>query len=220
MCPAVKLARIATLLGQTYGSCPPLRRRDNPLSTLIHTILSQNTNDASSDRAYAALRQRFPGWEEALRALLRTVSSTIRSGGLANIKAVRIKALLEEIWAEQGHLDLSFLRDLPDEEVREYLARFKGTGRKFIACVLLFGMGRPSRWTPTYFASPAASASWMAGRRPRRRRSSWNLASRRAIATPSTFTWSNTGAGSARSSAPCARNACWPGCASPSALEP
>ncbi len=183
MCPAVKLARIATLLGQTYGSCPPLRRRDNPLSTLIHTILSQNTNDASSDRAYAALRQRFPGWEEALRALLRTVSSTIRSGGLANIKAVRIKALLEEIWAEQGHLDLSFLRDLSDEEVREYLARFKGIGRKFIACVLLFGMGRSSRWTPTYFASPAASASWMAGRRPRRRRSSWNLASRRAIAT-------------------------------------
>jgi endonuclease-3 len=78
------------------------------------------------------------------RAPLRVLISTIRSGGLANIKAVRIKALLEDIWTEQGHFDLSFLRDLSDEEVRAYLARFKGIGSKTIACVLLFGMGRPA----------------------------------------------------------------------------
>jgi len=144
MRPAVKLTRITTLLHQAYGPCRPLRRRDNPLNTLIHTILSQNTSDANSDRAYAALRRRFPAWEDVHRAPLRTLISSIRSGGLANIKAVRIKALLEEIWAEQGHFDLSFLRDLSDEEVRAYLARFKGIGSKTIACVLLFGMGRPA----------------------------------------------------------------------------
>ena len=144
MRPAVKLARVATLLRHAYGPRRPLRRRDNPLNTLIHTILSQNTSDANSDRAYAALRHRFPDWEDVHRAPLRTLISTIRSGGLANIKAVRIKALLEEIWAEQGHFDLSFLRDLSDEEVRAYLARFKGIGSKTIGCVLLFGMGRPA----------------------------------------------------------------------------
>jgi endonuclease-3 len=144
MRPAVKLTRIAALLCQAYGPCRPLRRRDNPLNTLIHTILSQNTSDANSDRAYATLRQRFPDWEDVHRAPLRALISTIRSGGLANIKAVRIKALLEEIWGEQGHFDLSFLRDLSDEEVRAYLARFKGIGSKTIACVLLFGMGRPA----------------------------------------------------------------------------
>jgi endonuclease-3 len=144
MRPAVKLARVATLLRHAYGPRRPLRRRDNPLNTLIHTILSQNTSDANSDRAYATLRQHFPDWEDVHRAPLRTLISTIRSGGLANIKAVRIKALLEEIWAEQGHFDLSFLRDLSDEEVRAYLARFKGIGSKTIGCVLLFGMGRPA----------------------------------------------------------------------------
>jgi endonuclease-3 len=144
MRPAVKLARVATLLRQAYGPRRPLRRRDNPLNTLIHTILSQNTSDANSDRAYAALRRRFPEWEDVHRAPLRTLISAIRSGGLANIKAVRIKALLEEIWVEQGHFDLSFLRDLSDEEVRAYLARFKGIGSKTIGCVLLFGMGRPA----------------------------------------------------------------------------
>jgi endonuclease-3 len=144
MRPAVKLARVATLLRQTYGPRRTLRRRDNPLNTLVHTILSQNTSDANSDRAYAALRQRFRDWEDVHRAPLRTLISTIRSGGLANIKAVRIKALLDEIWAEQAHFDLSFLRDLSDDEVRAYLARFKGIGSKTIACVLLFGMGRPA----------------------------------------------------------------------------
>jgi len=144
MRPAVKLTRIATLLRQAYGPCRPLRRRDNPLNTLIHTILSQNTSDANSGRAYAALRRRFPDWEDVRLAPLRMLISTIRSGGLANIKAVRIKALLEEIWAEQGHFDLSFLLDLSDEEVRAYLARFKGIGSKTVACVLLFGMGRPA----------------------------------------------------------------------------
>jgi endonuclease-3 len=144
MRPAVKLTRITRLLRQLYGPSRPLRSRDNPLNTLIHTILSQNTSDANSDRAYAALRRRFPDWEDVRRTPLRTLISTIRSGGLANIKAVRIKALLEDIWAEQGHFDLSFLRDLADEEVRAYLARFKGIGSKTIACVLLFGMGRPA----------------------------------------------------------------------------
>ncbi len=141
---AVKLARIATLLGQAYGPCRPLRCRDNPLTTLIHTILSQNTSGANSDRTYAALRRRFPGWEDVRRAPMRMLISTIRSGGLANIKAVRIKALLEEIWAEQGHFDLSFLRDLSDEGVQAYLSRLRGIGGKAIACALLFGMGRPA----------------------------------------------------------------------------
>jgi len=144
MRPAVKLARVASLLRQAYGPRRPLRRRDNTLNALIHTILSQNTSDMNSDRAYAALRQRFPDWQDVHRTPLRTLISTIRSGGLANIKAVRIKALLEEIWGEQGHFDLSFLRDLSDDEVQAYLARFKGIGSKTIACVLLFGMGRPA----------------------------------------------------------------------------
>ncbi|MBI2001955.1 MAG: endonuclease III [candidate division NC10 bacterium] len=144
MRPAAKLIRIAALLGQAYGPTRPPRRRDNPLDALIHTVLSQSTSDVNSDRAYATLRQRFPEWEDVHRVPLRQLIAAIRSGGLANIKAVRIKALLEEIWADQGHFDLSFLRDLSDEEVKAYLARFKGVGSKTIACVLLFGMGRPA----------------------------------------------------------------------------
>ncbi len=105
-------------------------------------MLSQNTTDLNSDRAYGNLRRRFPSWEEAHRATLRELMAAIRCGGLAHIKAVRIKALLEEVWGEQGHFDLSFLRDFSDEEVEAYLGRFKGIGSKTTACVLLFSLGR------------------------------------------------------------------------------
>ncbi|OGB92534.1 MAG: hypothetical protein A2Z31_05625 [candidate division NC10 bacterium RBG_16_65_8] len=137
-----KLANIASILRKAYGPRQPQRRWDNPLDSLIHTLLSQNTTAVNCERAYVSLRRRFRTWEAVWEASLKDLIVTIRPGGLANIKAVRIKALLEEIWKEQGHFDLSFLRDLSDEEVRAYLGRFKGIGGKTTACVLLFGLGR------------------------------------------------------------------------------
>ena len=137
-----KLAHIASILRKAYGPRQPQRRWDNPLDSLIHTLLSQNTTAANCERAYAGLRRRFRTWDAVWEASLKDLIATIRPGGLATIKAVRIKALLEEIWKEQGHFDLSFLRDLSDEEVRAYLGRFKGIGGKTTACVLLFGLGR------------------------------------------------------------------------------
>lgn len=142
MRPAIKVTRVAALLRKSYGPRRQQRRRDNPLDSLMYTLLSQNTSDLNSERAYASLRRHFPLWEDVHRASLRELIGAIRTGGLANIKAVRIKALLEEIWGDQGHFDLSFLRDLSDEEVEAYLRRFKGIGSKTIACVLLFGLGR------------------------------------------------------------------------------
>ena len=142
MRPGIKLTRVAALLRQLYGPRRQQRRWDNPLDSLVCTLLSQNTSDLNSERAYANLRRRFSTWEAVHRASLRELIAAIRTGGLANIKAVRIKALLEEIWKDQGHFDLSFLRDVSDEEVEAYLGRFKGIGRKTVACVLLFGLGR------------------------------------------------------------------------------
>jgi len=137
-----KLRQISTLLRKAYGPRQRERHWDNPLDSLIQTILSQNTTAENCERAYASLRRRFKTWEEVGQASLRELIVAIRPGGLANIKAVRIKALLEEVWGQQGHFDLSFLRDLSDEEVQAYLGRFKGISSKTRSCVLLFGLGR------------------------------------------------------------------------------
>lgn len=139
-----KIARIAALLEQAYGPKRLRRRWDNPLDELILTVLSQNTSDANSGGAYRALRRVFPTWEQVRRAREEAIADAIRSGGLANLKAARIKGILEAIWREQGHFDLSFLRDLRVDEVKAYLRRFDGIGAKTVACVMLFALGKPA----------------------------------------------------------------------------
>ena len=51
---------------------------------------------------------------------------------------------MTQIQAERGNLDLTFLADLPLEEAREWLLRFKGVGRKTAAIVLQFSLNRPA----------------------------------------------------------------------------
>lgn len=138
------ISKIHAALERHYGPKRAPKARGNPLDELILTILSQNTSDINSHRAFRLLRQVMPSWEEVHRAPVRKVAETIDSGGLANLKASRIKAILDRIYRDQGHFDLSFLRDLRVEEVKGYLSRFKGIGPKTVACVLLFSLGKPS----------------------------------------------------------------------------
>jgi endonuclease-3 len=141
---AKRLARLVhRRLLQLYGE-PQWRRPLPPLDELISTILSQNTNDLNRDRAFEALRSRFPTWEAVRDAPLQDVAAAIRPAGLANQKAPRIRAVLRAITAERGNLDLEFLRHLPTAEARDWLLRFKGVGPKTASIVLLFSLGHPA----------------------------------------------------------------------------
>jgi endonuclease-3 len=123
---------------------PVHARRRDPLDTLIGTVLSQNTTDANSGRAFEQLKERFPHWEEVLRARPERIASTIRSGGLAEVKSRRIRRILKQIAQDRGKLDLSFLSRLPLETARRYLQNLPGVGPKTAACVLLFSLGKPA----------------------------------------------------------------------------
>jgi endonuclease-3 len=130
-------------LNRVYGY--PVWRDPLPaIDELISTILSQNTNDVNRDRAFHALRSRFPTWEAVMDAPEEEIIDAVRVAGLANQKGPRIKAVLQQIHAEVGSLDLSFLADLPLEEARDWLLRFKGVGRKTAAIVLQFALNRPA----------------------------------------------------------------------------
>jgi len=126
-----------------YGQ-PTLRNPLPPVDELVSTILSQNTNDANRDRAFKALRQRFPTWEQVRDAVPGSVIAAIRPGGLANQKGPRIQQVLRGISTERGSLDLHFLKDMPLEDARAWLMKFKGVGPKTAAIVLLFSLGRPA----------------------------------------------------------------------------
>jgi endonuclease III len=115
-----------------------------PLEELVLTILSQNTSDANSGRAYAALRRRYSSWDRLAEADPRELADTIRAGGLANVKAPRLLAILREIRDRDGSLDLSWMKDARSAPIREYLTSLPGVGPKTAACVLAFSLGRPA----------------------------------------------------------------------------
>ena len=70
--------------------------------------------------------------------------AAIRVAGLANQKGPRIQAVLREITAERGSLDLGFLGSLPRAEAHAWLTHFKGVGPKTAAIVLQFALGVPA----------------------------------------------------------------------------
>lgn len=135
--------KIHTTLLEAFGE-PIWRNPLPPVDELVSTILSQNTNDTNRDRAFHALRAKFPTWEAVRDANADEVVTAIRPAGLANQKGPRIQQVLRQITEERGSLDLSFLKDLPLEEARSWLTKFNGVGPKTAAIVLCFSLGRPA----------------------------------------------------------------------------
>lgn len=147
-------------LCEQQGPFQPKPRRPI-LDELIMTLLSQATSDRNTERAFAALNQRFPTWEEILHAPVDEVIDAIRSGGLANRKAPRIQQILATVEEREGRVDLSRLNELDDGEVEAYLTALPGVGAKTAACVLLFSMGRPAFPVDTHVHRVTARLGWI-----------------------------------------------------------
>jgi endonuclease III len=132
-------------LGERYEHPTWAGPRLDPVSELVLTILSQNTADANSFRAFTLLRAAYRDWAAVLAAPTDELVEVIRPGGLAPTKAPRIQAVLAEVQdVTNGSWDLSFLNEWPLEQARQWLIDLPGIGRKTAAIVLLFGFGRPA----------------------------------------------------------------------------
>lgn len=131
------------LLGQEYGLLQWQSQRD-PLSELIRAILSQNTSDVNSHRAFDSLISTFGTWDRVAGTSIEEIAAAIECGGLSRIKAPRIKSILEGILDNHGSLDLGFLGQLPLPEARAWLQALPGVGPKTANCVLLFSLGMPA----------------------------------------------------------------------------
>ncbi len=137
-----KIETIISKLNKHYGLKEWTRWRE-PIGELVRTILSQNTTDKNSLRAYANLLETFKTWEEIIKADEAAIAEPIRSGGLANIKAKKIKKSLLEIKEREGKIDLEFLANYKLEDAEEYLVSLDGVGPKTAACVLIFSFNFP-----------------------------------------------------------------------------
>ena len=135
-----KTARISDILQDAMGEYK-WGGRGNPLDHLIATILSQNTSDLNSGRAFNSLREKFPTWGDALNANVKDIADAIRSGGLADSKSRSIKEALTWIKETYGRLNIDFICKMEPEEAYETFCQIKGIGVKTVSIVLAFACG-------------------------------------------------------------------------------
>jgi endonuclease-3 len=138
-----KVLAVHARLVETYGR-RTLAPGGDPLDELIGTILSQNTSDVNSGRAYRQLQAMYPSWEDVLDASEDELYEAIKPAGLGRIKAPRIQHTLRETLRRRGELRLDFLADLPLAESKSWLTSLAGIGPKTAACVLMFALGKPA----------------------------------------------------------------------------
>jgi endonuclease-3 len=122
----------------------------DPVDLLVSTILSQNTSDLNSGRAFSLLKRAYPDYLLLLGASEEEIADLIRPGGLGEMKAKRIKGILTRLMMDEGKITLDFLRDMPLEEARKYLQSIPGVGPKTASVVLLFGFGKATMPVDTH----------------------------------------------------------------------
>jgi endonuclease-3 len=115
-----------------------------PFQTLVKTIISQNTADRNTVRAFENLSKRFHVTPEALaKAEASKIEESLKVAGLYRNKANKIKQASEIILEEFGG-DLKSILAMPLKEARKTLMRLPGVGPKTADVVLLFCAEKPT----------------------------------------------------------------------------
>ncbi|GAV70993.1 HhH-GPD domain-containing protein [Cephalotus follicularis] len=145
----------------TMKSEPLNDEEESVLDGLIETVLSQNTTEVNSQRAFASLKAAFLSWEAVLAAEPNCIENAIRCGGLAPTKAACIKNILSCLLKKRGKLCLEYLRALTVGEIKAELAHFKGIGPKTVACVLMFHLQQDDFPVDTHVFEIAKAIGWV-----------------------------------------------------------
>ncbi len=137
-----KINKINKLLIQFFGIPKRNKKNPDPVDMLIGTILSQNTNDKNSYRAYQNLRQKYKTWDEVAKLTPSSIERIIRVAGLGKQKSNAINNVLKGLKKMNGKIKLNFLYKQDDKSAIDELTEFDGVGVKTASCVLLFSMNR------------------------------------------------------------------------------
>jgi endonuclease-3 len=137
-----KILLINKLLIKKFGIPFRSKKLPKPVDMLIATILSQNTNDRNSYKAYNNLKNKFKSWEEAASYKSSQIEKLIKVAGLGKQKSKAIKNLLSSLIVGNGKVSLNHLNKMKNAEALEELTKYSGIGVKTASCVLLFSLDR------------------------------------------------------------------------------
>ncbi|MCX6173404.1 MAG: endonuclease III [Ignavibacteriales bacterium] len=136
------IIRTNSLLIKHFGIPKRNKKLPDPLDMLIATILSQNTNDNNSYKAYRNLKSRYKSWNELYDEKRTTVEKIIRVAGLARAKSTAIKNVISQLNRSTGKISLDHIKKFSSEDAINELTKYKGIGVKTASCVLLFALDR------------------------------------------------------------------------------
>lgn len=137
-----KAQQIYGRLLETYGHNPNVPRRE-PMHELISTILSHRTTGKNEDLAYRRMMERFGTWQGVRDAPEDQLADAIAPSNYPEVKAPRIKEVVQRVLDQQPNANLDFLRDMPLDEAMAWLTALPGVGPKTASLVLLFCFQRP-----------------------------------------------------------------------------
>jgi len=123
---------------------------ETPFEVLVGAILTQNANWKNVEKAIANLRDAgFLSLERMAELPPDLLAEYIRPSGYYNIKAGRLRNLLEHIRSVHGG-DLDAFLGQPPEALREELLSIRGIGPETADSMILYGAGWPVFVVDTY----------------------------------------------------------------------
>lgn len=137
-----KIKKINQILIDHFGVPPKSKKLPDPLDTIIATILSQNTNDNNSFKAYRNLKDNFNNWDELALLKPPQIEKYIKVAGLGKQKSQAIYGVLQSLRKKEKKLSLNHIKRNTDDQILEELTSYNGVGIKTASCVLLFSLGR------------------------------------------------------------------------------
>jgi len=118
--------------------------KKDPFKILIMTIISQNTSDANTQRAFEKLSKHFKITPPSLaKAQITEIENCLRVGGLYRNKAKTIQTVSKIIF-ENFDSSLNPILSQPFDEARKILLEFPGVGPKTADVVLLLSANQPT----------------------------------------------------------------------------
>jgi len=139
-----RAGKILETLRKTFSMPKWIASTKDAFETLIVTVISQNTNDRNTAKAFEKLSKQFKITPEALaNAETSKIEESLKVAGLYRNKAKTIKKL-SKIILEKFNGDLNTILSLPLPEARQKLLQLPGVGPKTADVLLLFCSEKPT----------------------------------------------------------------------------
>ncbi len=139
-----KAEKILETLRKSFTLPKWISSRHDPFETLIITIISQNTSDRNTTKAFENLSKKFPITPKTLaNAETTEIEECLRVAGLYRNKAHVIKEISKIVLEKFGGSLISILA-MPFENARKTLVQLPGVGPKTADVLLLFSANQPT----------------------------------------------------------------------------